>query len=173
VFIKQADVLQGIYLFEDRFSEDEIRENFNFYEPKTVHESSLSPCIHSILAARIGDEERAYALYLRTSRLDLDDYNHEVSEGLHITSMAGTWMSIVEGMAGVRVIDGNLSIRPMMPTKWNSYSFQIFFKEQPVHIHVSSKSLEMTNLGADSLVFSVIDKKYTLAAGEKQVISLH
>jgi maltose phosphorylase len=173
VFIKQADVLQGIYLFEDRFSEDEIRENFNFYEPKTVHESSLSPCIHSILAARIGDEERAYALYLRTSRLDLDDYNHEVSEGLHITSMAGTWMSIVEGMAGVRVIDGNLSIRPMIPTKWNAYSFQIFFKEQPVHIHVSEKGLEMTNLGADSLDFSVIDNKYTLAAGEKQVITLH
>ena len=162
----------AIYLFEDRFSEDEIRENFNFYEPKTVHESSLSPCIHSILAARIGDHDRAYALYLRTSRLDLDDYNHEVSEGLHITSMAGTWMSIVEGMAGVRVMDGKLSVRPMIPKKWKSYSFQIFFKEQPVHIHVTEKSMELSNLGINVLNFSMLDQTFTLGAGEKQVISL-
>ena len=172
VFIKQADVLQGIYLFEDRFSEEEIRENFNFYEPKTVHESSLSPCIHSILAARIGDHDRSYDLYLRTSRLDLDDYNNEVNEGLHITSMAGTWMSIVEGMAGVRVIDGKLSVRPMIPEKWKSYSFQIFFKEQPVHIHVSGKTMEISNLGTDELDFNMIEQKYTLTAGQKQLISI-
>ena len=172
VFIKQADVLQGIYLFEDCFSEEEIRENFNFYEPKTVHESSLSPCIHSILAARIGDHDRSYDLYLRTSRLDLDDYNNEVNEGLHITSMAGTWMSIVEGMAGVCVIDGKLSVRPMIPKKWKSYSFQIFFKEQPVHIHVSGKTMEISNLGTDELDFNVIEQKYTLTAGQKQLISI-
>jgi maltose phosphorylase len=124
------------------------------------------------LAARIGDHDRSYELYLRTSRLDLDDYNHEVSEGLHITSMAGTWMSIVEGMAGVRVMDGKLSVRPMIPKKWKSYSFQIFFKEQPVHIHVTGKSMEVSNLGTDALDFSTIDQSYSLAAGEKQVISL-
>ncbi|MCX8485939.1 MAG: family 65 glycosyl hydrolase domain-containing protein [Crocinitomicaceae bacterium] len=103
IFIKQADVLQGLYLFEDHFDLETIRENFDFYEPKTVHESSLSPCVHVILAAKIGNLAKAYELYLRTSRLDLDDYNHEADEGLHITSMAGTWMSVVEGMAGVRV----------------------------------------------------------------------
>ncbi|MFN6038050.1 MAG: family 65 glycosyl hydrolase domain-containing protein, partial [Bacteroidota bacterium] len=103
VFIKQADVLQGIYFFENHFEEATIRENFDFYEPKTVHESSLSPCIHSILATKIGKHELAYKMYLRTSRLDLDDYNKEVHEGLHITSMAGTWLSVVEGFAGIRI----------------------------------------------------------------------
>ena len=62
VFIKQADVLQGIFCFEDEYTTDTIRRNFDFYEPRTVHESSLSPCIHSILANRIGEVEKAYEL---------------------------------------------------------------------------------------------------------------
>ena len=103
IFIKQADVLQGLYFFEDQFSIEELKENFEFYEPKTVHESSLSPCIHSILATRLNKMEKAYELYLRTSRLDLDDYNHEADEGLHITSMAGTWLAVIEGFAGIRI----------------------------------------------------------------------
>ncbi|MBT8294065.1 MAG: glycoside hydrolase family 65 protein, partial [Eudoraea sp.] len=99
-YIKQADTLQGFYLFEDHFSIEELERHFDFYEPFTVHESSLSPCVHSIQAAKLGRMEQAYKFYLRTSRLDLDDYNKEVEEGLHITSMAGTWMSIVEGFGG-------------------------------------------------------------------------
>ncbi|GIS08409.1 MAG: hypothetical protein CM15mP112_05210 [Flavobacteriales bacterium] len=97
VYIKQADVLQGLYFFESDFDLNTISENVNYYEPFTVHESSLSPCVHSILFSLIKDEKKAYEMYLRTARLDLDDYNNEVSEGLHITSMAGTWLSIVEG----------------------------------------------------------------------------
>src|SRR5690606_13083624 len=73
-YIKQADVLQGIYFFEDEFDEDTIRRNYDFYEPLTVHESSLSPCVHAIIAAKLGKEEKAYEFYLRTARLDLDDY---------------------------------------------------------------------------------------------------
>ncbi|MBT8253487.1 MAG: glycoside hydrolase family 65 protein, partial [Bacteroidia bacterium] len=87
-YIKQADVLQGFYFFEDHFSKEQLKNHFDFYEPFTVHESSLSPCVHSILATNLGQIDQAYAFYLRTSRLDLDDYNKEVHEGLHITSMA-------------------------------------------------------------------------------------
>lgn len=89
-YIKQADVLQGFYFFEDHFTIAELARHFDFYEAFTVHESSLSPCVHSIQAAKLGRMEQAYGFYLRTSRLDLDDYNKEVHEGLHITSMAGT-----------------------------------------------------------------------------------
>ena len=127
-YIKQADVLQGMYFFEDQFEEDTLRRNFDFYEPFTVHESSLSPCVHSILAAKLGKEDQAYAFYLRTARLDLDDYNAEVEEGLHITSMAGTWMSIVEGFAGMRVIDNMLSFQPALPKAWEKIAFKINFR---------------------------------------------
>jgi len=171
VFIKQADVLQGIYLFEEQFSMDEIKDNFNFYESKTVHESSLSPCIHSILAAKIGDKERAYKLYLRTSRLDLDDYNREVAEGLHITSMAGTWMSIVEGMAGIRITEKGLEMNPIIPSQWKSYSFNIFYKNQPITLSIG-KEITIENKGDKELVFTIYNKETRLAIGEKVIVSL-
>jgi maltose phosphorylase len=147
IFIKQADVLQGLYLFEDHFDIEIIRDNFDFYEPKTVHESSLSPCVHVILAASIGKLDKAYELYLRTSRLDLDDYNHEADEGLHITSMAGTWLSMVEGFAGIRIQDDTLIINPLIPSAWTKYSFQILFKNNPVIISVTKEEVNIENKG--------------------------
>ncbi len=129
-FIKQADVLQGIYFFEDDFDEDTIRRNFHFYEARTVHESSLSPCVHAILAAKIGDMDKAYEMYLRTSRLDLDDYNKEVDEGLHITSMAGSWLALIQGFAGMRVKDGRLTFNPKLPKHWKSLSFKVNFRSE-------------------------------------------
>ena len=89
-YIKQSDVLLGLYLYSFDFDTDTIRRNFEFYEPMTVHESSLSPHIHSILAARIGKIDKAYEHFLHTTRLDLDDYNNEAAPGLHITSMPGS-----------------------------------------------------------------------------------
>jgi maltose phosphorylase len=143
-YIKQADVLQGLYFFEDHFDHNAIRENFDYYEPMTVHESSLSPCVHSILAALLGKEEKAYEMYMRTSRLDLDDYNHEAHEGLHITSMAGTWMSIVQGFGGMRVNDGQLTFNPILPKKWKAYSFNVLFKGKVVKVSVDKNGVNVT-----------------------------
>ena len=165
IFIKQADVLQGLYLFEDHFSEEDIRENFDFYEPKTVHESSLSPCVHVILAAKIKRLDKALELYLRTSRLDLDDYNHEADEGLHITSMAGTWMSVVEGLAGVRVYENGLAIDPQIPKHWKSYSFQIRYQNKPLAIAVSQQNVTITNLGSVPLSCDLAVANITIEAG--------
>jgi maltose phosphorylase len=141
-FIKQADVLQGIYLFEDDFETEAIRKNFDFYEPMTVHESSLSPCVHAILASKLGYKERAYEFYLRTARLDLDDYNNDTEEGCHITSMAGTWMSLVKGFGGMRVRDDKLHFNPFIPDKWKSYSFRIEFRNRVIKIKVSKEACE-------------------------------
>ena len=172
IFIKQADVLQGLYLFEDHFDVETLRENFDFYEPKTVHESSLSPCVHVILAAKIGNMDKAYELYLRTSRLDLDDYNHEADEGLHITSMAGTWMSVVEGMAGVRIYENGLSIDPKIPEAWKSYKFQILYKNNPITIAVSQSEIKIKNMGDLSLEMNVLTDRITLNAAEERTINL-
>lgn len=127
-YIKQADTLQGFYFFEDHFTKEELQKHYEFYEPFTVHESSLSPCVHSVLASALGKTDEAYTLYLRTARLDLDDYNKEVHEGLHITSMAGTWLSIVEGFAGMRVKNGELHFTPRLPKHWESLSFKVIFQ---------------------------------------------
>lgn len=141
-FIKQADVLQGLYFFEDRFNLEILKRNFDFYEPMTVHESSLSPCVHVILASRLGYKEKAYELYLRTARLDLDDYNNDTEDGCHITSMAGTWMSIVKGFGGMRVKDGKLHFDPFIPDQWKSYSFRLDFRGRIIRVNISKKRTE-------------------------------
>lgn len=138
-YIKQADTLQGFYFFEDHFTKEQLEKHFDFYEPFTVHESSLSPCVHSIQAAVLGRMEQAYTFYLRTSRLDLDDYNKEVEEGLHITSMAGTWMSIVEGFGGMRVRNNQLHFEPKIPAQWKGYSFKVNFRNAIVKVEVKQE----------------------------------
>lgn len=142
-YIKQADVLQGFYFFEDHFSKDLLERHFDFYEPFTVHESSLSPCVHSIQAAILGRMEQAYTFYLRTSRLDLDDYNKEVHEGLHITSMAGTWMSIVEGFGGMRIKEDKMSFEPRIPMQWEAYSFKVNFRGVIVKLTVKHGKVKL------------------------------
>jgi maltose phosphorylase len=143
-YIKQADVLQGFYFFEDHFSNDQLKRNFDFYEPFTVHESSLSPSIHAVLAAKLGRIEQAYNFYLRTSRLDLDDYNTEVKDGLHITSMAGTWLSVVEGFGGMRIKNDAVYFNPQLPKAWKSLSFKINFRGSVLELSVSSTNSKVS-----------------------------
>ncbi len=161
-YIKQADVLQGFYFFEDHFTTEELEKHFDFYEPFTVHESSLSPCVHSIQAAKLGKMQQAYKFYLRTSRLDLDDYNKEVEEGLHITSMAGTWMSIVEGFGGMRIVEDKLSFIPRIPEQWKSYSFKINFRNRIVKVTVQKEKTEFSLDGKDEMSIRVNGKKVVL-----------
>ncbi|CCG52213.1 Glycoside hydrolase, family 65 [Flavobacterium indicum GPTSA100-9 = DSM 17447] len=150
-YIKQADTLQGFYFFEDHFTKEELEKHFDFYEPFTVHESSLSPCVHSIQAAVLGRMEQAYTFYLRTSRLDLDDYNKEVHEGLHITSMAGTWMSIVEGFGGMRVKEGKLTFEPRIPKEWDAYSFKVNYRNAIVKVEVNHQGTQVSVEGDHSI----------------------
>ncbi|WP_166382233.1 glycoside hydrolase family 65 protein [Polaribacter sp. 11A2H] len=161
-YIKQADTLQGFYMFEDDFSREELERHFDFYEPFTVHESSLSPCVHSIQAAKLDRMDQAYTFYLRTSRLDLDDYNHEVEEGLHITSMAGTWMSIVEGFGGMRVQNNTLSFSPKIPKGWKAYSFKVNFRHQVITVNVSQAGTEFTLEGKEAIDILVDGEKVTV-----------
>jgi len=168
-FIKQADVLQGLFFLEDQYDTETIRRNYDFYEPRTVHESSLSPCVHSVLAARIGYEQKAYELYLRTARLDLDDYNKEVAEGLHITSMAGTWMAIVLGFGGMRTRDGRICFHPMIPDKWNKYSFYVRFRESLLQVTVSRKDVVIANKSRAGVKISVYSQEEWLSANETKV----
>lgn len=166
-FIKQADVLQGLYFFEENFSKEEIKRNFEFYEPRTVHESSLSPCVHAILACGIGNMRKAYEMYLRTSRLDLDDYNNDTEDGCHITSMAGTWMSVVQGFGGMRVLDGCLHFNPSLPGQWESFAFNINFRQNVLRIKVSIEGIQIRNVIGKSLKLFIYDREFALAQGEQ------
>lgn len=169
-YIKQADTLQGMYLFEDKFEKEVIERHFDFYEPITVHESSLSPCVHSILAASIDRMPKAYEMYLRTSRLDLDDYNHEVHEGCHITSMAGTWMSVVQGFGGMRIWeDGILNFNPQIPKEWKSYSFTINFRGNIIKVYKSQTECKFFN-ESENTVKLLVDNKEVILTPNVEVV---
>jgi maltose phosphorylase len=124
--------------------------------------SSLSSSIHAILAGTIGYSEKAYGMYLRTSRLDLDDYNNDTSDGLHITSMGGTWMSFVIGFGGLRVRNDILKINPFIPAGWKSYSFKVMFRGTLLKIIVSQELIEIINYSESSIKLNLSDNIVTL-----------
>ena len=170
-FIKQADVLQGMYFFEDHFDLKTIERNYTFYEPMTVHESSLSPCIHAVLACRIGDYKKAYEMYLRTARLDLDDYNNDTEDGLHITSMAGTWLAIVKGYGGMTFINDQLSLSPVLPEQWKSLSFRIVYRGAILKVTMSDiEGTSIENLSDQDAELMLYDK--TVQVQAKQELKL-
>lgn len=169
-YIKQADVLQGLYFFEKDFTKEEIERNYNFYEPITVHESSLSPCVHNILAAKLGKEDKSYEFYTRAARLDLDDYNNDTEDGCHITSMAGTWMSIVKGFGGMMIEDDQLSFTPFLPSQWEEYAFKINFRSNHLAISIRKNGIEIANLSHDPITLRVKGSAYTIPGESKQII---
>jgi maltose phosphorylase len=162
-FIKQADVLQGLFFFQDEFDLETIRKNYLFYEPRTVHESSLSPCIHAILASKLDMPEKAYEMYLRTARLDLNDFNNDTEDGLHITSMAGTWMSIVKGFGGMAVSDGVLSFQPSIPVQWEAFSFKIKFRNAVLDIQINPDSSTIEHLSGPDVEVAVGNRRQKLS----------
>ena len=161
-YIKQADVLQGFYFFENDFSKSELESNFNYYEQFTVHESSLSACIHSILASRMNKIEKAYEYYIRASRLDLDDYNKEIKQGLHITSMGGSWMSIIEGFAGVRIFKEKLYINTKIPKKWDSYSFKLNVKNRKISVLINKHETKIELLLGEKIDIVLNNQETTI-----------
>tara|TARA_B100000575_G_scaffold139647_1_gene111403 strand:+ start:1108 stop:3423 length:2316 start_codon:yes stop_codon:yes gene_type:complete len=169
-FIKQADTLQGFYFFEDDFTKDELERHYNFYSAFTLHESSLSPCVHSILASKLDKMDDAYELYLRTSRLDLDDYNKEVEEGLHITSMTGTWMSIVFGFGGLKIVQGMLSIDPKLPKHWKGLSFKINFRGENLAVNIDEKNCDFSWSGNNPINLILRNKRIRINSNKSKKI---
>ncbi|KNG79534.1 glycoside hydrolase family 65 protein [Mycoplasma sp. HU2014] len=162
VYIKQADVLQGIYYLWDQFTREEIIRNFEFYEQFTVHESSLSPCIHSIIASRVDLMDKAYEFYNRTARLDLDNYNNDTDDGLHITSMTGSYLAIIEGFGGMIIRDGVPHFSPKLPQQWQGYEFNINFRSRILKVKRTKTETIITLVSGDALKINVFDKEYQL-----------
>lgn len=169
-FIKQADVLQGMYFFEDDFDIETLKRNYDFYEPMTVHESSLSPCVHSIIAAKLGDKARSYEFYQRSARLDLDDYNNDTEDGCHITSMAGTWLSVTKGFGGMRVKDGKLHFSPFVPENWKSFSFKIGFRGNILNIITNDDFVEVQNMSGDAISIVLYDEEKIIEKNQNIIV---
>ena len=124
-----------------------------------VHESSLSPCVHAILAAEIGDMDKAVEMYSRTSRLDLDNINNDTEDGLHITSMAGGWLAIVQGFAGMRTQTGRLCFDPVLPSCFTHYAFKIVYRGRLLEVSMDEGGPKVARLEGDPLTVVLCGKE--------------
>ena len=151
--LRQADIVVAHILLGDRFTPDQMLRDFEFYEPKTTHDSSLSFCSYSIAAARLGKTEMAYDYFLRTARLNLDDIHGNTWMGIHTACLGGAWQCVVLGFGGVRWYDGTLSLDPILPPQWDEFSFSIWWhgtrisvtvRDAEVILHTDGKPVELT-----------------------------
>ncbi len=148
---KQADLVLALLLVGNWFTLDEKKRDFDFYEAITTHDSSLSTCIFSIVASEIGYRDKAYDYFMETARMDLDNTHGNSEYGVHTAAMAGTWLCVVYGFAGMRVYQGNLQFAPFLPDHWSHYQFTIRFQDQLLQVRVGSGTTEY-QLVAGSLI---------------------
>jgi alpha,alpha-trehalose phosphorylase len=135
--IKQADIVLAMFLLGNEFSKDQKRRNYEYYDPLTTGDSSLSACVQSILAAEIGNERQALQYFHFALLMDLADIAGNTSDGVHIASAAGVWASLVFGFGGVRDFDGNLSFESALPRTWKSLSFSLRFCDRQIRVRIT------------------------------------
>ena len=165
---KQADVILGLQLHSQYYSTEELKRNYDYYQKVTLHHSSLSTCVFGILASRIGYSEEAYNYFSESARMDLDDYHNNFYAGIHAANMAGTWLAIVNGFAGLRIKDEQIEFSPMLPSKWSGYDFKIVYKKAVLSIAIRYGIATFTLLKGRSISFMVANKLIKLSEeGEK------
>ena len=162
--IKQPDVLMMLYLYNSSFSRSVKEVNYGYYQPRTIHESSLSPAIHSILAAELDRMDEAVDLFGFATRLDLDNYNCNTREGLHITSIAMAWANIVYGFAGLRSDGDLLRFAPRLPDRWKKLCFSILYRGRVIRIEMESGRTAFRLEEGEPLQLMIYDSEYTLTA---------
>src|SRR6056297_2635154 len=156
--IKQADVILLMLQLGNKFSNELKIKNYAYYEPKTTHDSSLSPAIYSIISSEIGYKKQAYNYFMQTARLDLDDYNENAYQGVHTACMGGTWLSLVQGFGGMRMFNGKLYFHPHLPDGWNSYQFRLRFKGSQIEVTVKENKVKYMLISGDKVEFKHYDQ---------------
>ena len=162
--VKQPDVLNLMYFYSQDYTLEEKRANYEFYEARTIHESSLSPSLHAILAAELSKVDEAYTFFSYGARMDLDNYNRNTDQGLHVTSAAGVWASMIFGFGGMRTDSEGLSFQPMIPTQWKSYRFRVCYRDAILEVRMDHKQAEFQVIRGSAVAIQVYGKKYMLDA---------
>ncbi len=170
---KQADVVLLMFLLGDLFDLKVKKANYDYYEPRTTHDSSLSSCIFSIVASEIGYRDDAYRYFMQTARLDLDDYNNNAHEGIHSACMAGSWLCVTHGFAGMRVYNGVLKFNPYLPQGWSDYQFKIQFRKHKLKVYVNDTGVSYTLETGENFNFYHGDEKISINKGDSIKINFN
>jgi maltose phosphorylase len=162
--LKQPDFLNLPYFFSQDFSLEEKRANYDFYEARTSHESSLSPSLHAILAAELGKLDEAYDFLAYAARLDLDNYNRNTEQGIHSSSAAGVWASMVSGFGGMRTDAPTLILDPRIPKKWKAFRFKIFYSGALLSVEVDGAGARLRVLEGKDVRLRLFGKEVLVGA---------
>jgi alpha,alpha-trehalose phosphorylase len=142
--IKQADLELAMVWCGDAFTAEQKRRNFAYYEPLTVRDSSLSASVQAIVAAEVGHLDLAFDYFAEAALLDLDDIEHNTADGIHIASVAGTWITAVAGFGGMRDHGGKLTFRPRLPAALTALRFRITFQGSSLLVEVDRSRARYT-----------------------------
>jgi kojibiose phosphorylase len=172
--LKQADVVMLTYVIPDEFSEPVKLANYEYYEPLTLHKSSLSPAIHSIMGIEVGDPARAVQYFRRAAFVDLLDNQGNTEEGIHIASAGATWQMMVGGFGGFRVRHGRMTFKPWLPPGWNAVMFRLKWHATSVSVHIRPTSATFLLSGPQGSRETILvnDHEVELPAGKDVVVDL-
>lgn len=172
--VKQPDVLMLAYMLPDEMSDETKRANYDYYEPRTLHKSSLSPAIHSIMGIEVGDPARALLYFQRSAFVDLTNNQGNTQDGMHAASAGGTWMSLVCGFGGFRVMHGRMSFRPWLPAAWEEIRFRLKWHGNALDVEVrhGTAAFELLAPAGASEEISVFGRSVTIAANSRAVVDL-
>ena len=162
--VKQADVVMLLYLLEHKFSKEVKKANYDYYEKRTLHDSSLSLSTHSILASDIDEKDLAYKLFQEATKIDLGENMKTSDHGIHAASLGGLWQIVVNGFGGLRMVGGNLRINPKLPENWSRLSFSFMWKGNKLDIELTKEGIkiEVKDEMLEEIEILVYDTKYVL-----------
>lgn len=170
--LKQSDVVLAQVLLGSEFTMAEKKRNFDYYDPLTTGDSSLSPCIQSVAAAELGYGEQAYRYFMQTARMDLDDVNRNVAHGVHIAAMAGSWVSLVHGFGGLRDDDGRVSFSPRLPRAWDRLAFRLLLGGSRLGVTLTPRAATYELLDGAPVEIRHFGRQVSVAAGTPVTIDL-
>ena len=171
--LKQADVVLALFLQGDRFTAEEKRKDFEYYDPITTGDSTLSAVVQSVIAAEVGYHEVAYGYFLQALFVDLANLHRNTVDGLHVASTGGVWSVLVNGFGGMRDHDGRLRLAPRLPDHWTSLTFRLTWGGTRVRFELTATSLSMVvEDGETPVPVEVRGRRYVVAPGEPVVLEL-
>jgi len=168
---KQADIMMLFFLLENKFSPEVKKANYEYYEPKTLHDSSLSLSTHSILAGDFGDEELAYSLFRKATEIDLGPNMISSDAGIHSASIGGIWKCVVMGFAGLRMLDGKLHLNPSLPKAWSRLEFPIYWHGSRLLIQITRDAVRIKSSGAEEIALTICGREVLIT--RELNVSLH
>ncbi len=170
--IKQADVVLAMYLRGDAFSLEQKKINFDYYEGLTVRDSSLSACCQSVIAAEVGYLSLAYDYLAEAALMDIDDVEHNTRDGLHMASLAGTWIGLVAGLGGMREYGATLKFAPRLPEGIAQLSFNIEFRGRRLHVEATPSTTSYVLKHGEPLEILHFASAVTVSQGRASVVAV-